>query len=433
MKIKFNIIKPFEPLFRGELAKKRLLIYYGGRGGGKSDQLTIYFLIQALKQKNINILVLREFSKSNVNSLIANFRNWINIFGLNNIFVEKKEPLIKIKATSILCTSTNSRIIFTGINDNTAPSIKSFANIKYCWVEEANYLTETTYRILTPTIRANDSQIFMSLNPNDPNEFVWRELICKGGNDLTYIRRINYDENPYFPPVLELERRKDLETLPRDLYLHIWEGEPSNYNDMQVIDISKIGRFDDTQKRKYSKIIIVIDSAFSQKASADYSVVSVFGKFENEIHLLRLERGHWDFNTLIEMLKSLYFWTSEKYGIVNQILIEKKASGQSLIQEIQRLTNFQIKPVIPTTDKFTRLTEVISDLEKLKLPFSDNALNYWINDFLKECREFRADLKHAHDDQIDCMIYALKELKDNSINWNALSNKLSNFSRETFF
>ena len=34
MKIKFNIIKPFEPLFRGELAKKRLLIYYGGRGGG---------------------------------------------------------------------------------------------------------------------------------------------------------------------------------------------------------------------------------------------------------------------------------------------------------------------------------------------------------------------------------------------------------------
>lgn len=432
MKIKFNIIKPFEPLFKGELSSKRLLVYYGGRGGGKSDQLTIYFLIQALKQKNINILVLREFSKSNANSLIANFRNWINILGLNNIFVEKKEPLIKIKATSILCTSTNSRIIFTGINDNTAPSIKSFANIKYCWVEEANYLTETTYRILTPTIRANDSQIFMSFNPNSPDEFVWRELIGKGENDLTYIRRINYDENPYFPPVLELERQRDFKTLPRDLYLHIWEGEPTNYNDMQVIDINKIGRFDDTQKRRYSKIIIVIDSAFSTKASADYSVVSVFGKFENEIHLLRLERGHWDFNTLIEMLKSLYFWSSEKFGNVNEILIEKKASGQSLIQEIQRLTTLQIKPVIPTTDKFTRLTEIISHLELLKLPMSDNPLNYWINDFLKECKEFRADLKHAHDDQIDCMIYALKELCVSGVNWSDFNNKLDNIFNNRF-
>lgn len=432
MKIKFNIIKPFEPLFRGELAKKRLLIYYGGRGGGKSDQLTIYFLIQALKQKNINILVMREFGRSNANSLIANFRNWINILGLNNVFVEKKEPLLKIKATSIFCNATQSKIIFTGINDNTAMTIKSVAKIKYAWIEEANYLTENTYRILAPTIRANDSQIFMSLNPNDPNEFVWRELIGKGENDLTYIRRINYDENPFFPPVLELERRKDLNTLPRELYLHIWEGEPTNYNDMQVIDIDKIGRFDDTQKRRYSKIIIVIDSAFSTKASADYSVVSVFGKFENEIHLLRLERGHWDFNTLIEMLKSLYFWASEKYGSVNQILIEKKASGQSLIQEIQRLTTLQIKPVIPTTDKFTRLTEVIAHLELLKLPMSDNPLNYWINDFLKECKEFRADLKHAHDDQIDCMIYALKELCVSGVNWSDFNNKLDNIFNNRF-
>lgn len=426
MKIQFNIIKPFEPLFRGELSHYRELLFYGGRGGGKTDQLTIYFLIQALKQRNINILVMREFGKSNANSLIANFRNWINVLGLNNIFIEKKEPLLKMKATSIFCNATQSKIIFTGINDNTAMTIKSVANIKYAWIEEANYLTENTYRILAPTIRANNSQIFMSLNPNDPNEFVWRELICKGENDLTYIRRINYDENPFFPPVLELERQRDFKTLPRDLYLHIWEGEPSNYNDMQVIDTDKIGRFDDTQnlKGRYSKIIIVIDSAFSTKASADYSVVSVFGKFKDEIHLMRLERGHWDFNTLIEMLKSLYFWTSEKYGSVNQILIEKKASGQSLIQEISRLTTLQIKAVIPTTDKFTRLTEIISHLDSLKLPMSDNPLNYWINDFLKECKEFRADLKHAHDDMVDCMIYALKELQILKVDWNKLAQKL---------
>ena len=422
--MKINVIKPFEPLFKGELAKKRLIVYYGGRGGGKTDQLTIYFLMQILKQKNINVLVLREFSKINTNSLIANFRAWIIELGLSEYFVEKHEPLLRIKATSILCTATQSKIIFTGINDNTAMSIKSISNIKYAWIEEANYLTEKTYRILAPTIRADNSQIIMSLNPYSPDEFVWAELISKNLDDkLKSIVKINYSDNPFFPPVLELERKRDFETLPRDLYLHIWEGEPLNFNDMQVIDTARIGRFDDNQKYNYLKIIIVIDSAFSTKVSADYSVVSVFGKIKNEIHLIRLERGHWDFNTLIEMLKSLYFWTQEKIKqSANEILIEKKASGQSLIQEIQRLTTFQIKPVIPTTDKFTRLTEIITHLDSLKLPSSDNPLNYWIGDFLKECREFRADLKHKHDDQVDCMIYALKELQFQNIDFNRLTN-----------
>lgn len=425
MELNLKIIKPFEPLFKGELKDKRLLIYYGGRGGGKSDQLTIYFILQALTQKNINILILREFARSNSASLLANFRNWIAIYGLSDVFTEKKEPLLKIKASSIFCTLTGTKIIFAGVNDNTVMSLKSYSNIKYCWIEEANYLTENTFRILSPTIRANGSQIIMSLNPNDPEEFVWRELIQKRDEDpLTYIRRVNYDENPYFPEVLKLERERDFKTLPRDLYRHIWEGEPSNYNEMQVIDTARFGRFDDTkkQKNKYSKIILTIDSAFSQKASADYSVVSAWGRIGDEVHLFRLERGHWDFNTLLNMLKSLYFWTSENYGTPQRILIEKKASGQSLIQEVQRLTSLQISPVTPTTDKFTRLTEVIAHLDSVKLPISDDALNYWIPDFLKECKDFRADLKHAHDDQIDCLIYALKDLATLNVDWKSVSN-----------
>lgn len=425
MKIKFNIIKPFEPLFRGELSHYRELLFYGGRGGGKTDQLTQWLIKQALTLKNSNFLIGREVEKSNMRSLFLNFKSWINQLGLNNFFIDKKTEIFKFQSNTLICKATNTNMIFSGINHNVIFNLKSIPNLKYCWVEEANYLKADTYRILTPTIRAKNSQIILSFNPQNDDDFVWQELVKKR-DDLRYCRKINYDENPYFPPVLELERQRDFKTLPRDLYLHIWEGEPTNYNDMQVIDIDKIGRFDDTQnlKGKYSKIIIVIDSAFSTKASADYSVVSVFGKFKDEIHLLRLERGHWDFNTLIEMLKSLYFWTSEKYGSVNQILIEKKASGQSLIQEINRLTTFQIKAVIPTTDKFTRLTEIISHLDSLKLPSSDNPLNYWINDFLKECKEFRADLKHAHDDMVDCMIYALKELQILKVDWNKLTQKL---------
>lgn len=427
MELELKIPKAFEPLFTGELADKRLIIYYGGRGGGKTDQLTIYFILQAMKQKNINILVLREFHKSNFDSVIANFKHWIKVCKFGEVFTERQEPVFKVKTTSIVCNLTGSKIIFTGINDNTVASIKSYSNIKYAWIEEANYITEKTFRILTPTIRAEKSQIFMSLNPNDPAEFVWSELISKNTDDPTkYVKKVNYYHNRHFPPVLELERQRDFKTLPRDLYLHIWEGEPSNYNEMQVINTDLIGRFDDLnkQKNKYQKIVLVIDSAFSVKASADYSVVSAFGRIGDEVHLLRLERGHWDFNTLLEMLKSLYFWTNENYGTPQKIIIEKKASGQSLIQEMQRLTSLQISPVIPTTDKFTRLTEVISHIDKVKLPLSDNALNHWIKDFLKECKDFRADMKHAHDDQVDCLIYALKDLEVLKVDWGALANAI---------
>lgn len=425
MQIDLNIIEPFKPLFEDKLKDKRLLIYYGGRGGGKTDQITQYLLLQALTQENITILIGREYEKSNIQSLTANFRLWINELGLKDYFINAKIPLFKLQLQTIICNLTNTKIIFSGINENVIFGLKSIPNIKYCWIDEANYLTEKTYRILTPTIRANNSQIIFTFNPQNKTDFIWEHLINKNTNDnLKYIKRVNYNENKYFPSVLELERKRDLETLPKELYLHIWEGEPTNYNDMQVIDINKFGRFNDTQKQKgkYDKIILVIDSAFSTSTSADYSVVSCFGKINDEVHLFRLERGRWEFNTLLEMLKSLYFWTSENYGSVSKIIIEKKASGQSLIQEINRLTSLNnIYPVIPTTDKFTRLTEIISDLDKIKLPLSNNALNYWINDFLNECKSFRADLKHAHDDMVDCLIYALSDLRVKKVDWEKIA------------
>lgn len=425
MNLDFQVISKFKPLFDGSLGDKRLLIYYGGRGGGKTDQITLFLLLKAISEKNITILIGREYEKSNIQSLTANFRLWINQLGLKDYFISDKLPLFKLQLQTITCNLTNTRIIFTGINENVIFGLKSIPNIKYCWIDEANYLSEKTYRILTPTIRADKSQIILTLNPQNESDFVWGELIAKNKDDkFKYICKVNYSDNKYFPSVLELERKRDFKTLPRDLYLHIWEGEPTNYNDMQVIDTSKFGRFDDTNKLKgkYDKIVLVIDSAFSTKASADYSVVSCWGRISDEIHLFRLERGHWDFHTLLEMLKSLYFWTNENYGNVSQIIIEKKASGQSLIQEIHRLTTLEVYPVIPTTDKFTRLTEIISDIDKIKLPISDNVLNYWINDFLSECKAFRADLKHEHDDMVDCMIYALNELRINKVDWEKLAN-----------
>nr|MBP3725301.1 phage terminase large subunit [Campylobacter sp.] len=147
-----NILKPFEPLFRGSLSDKRLIIFYGGRGGGKTDQITLFLLYKALTEKNITILVGREFEKANINSLVSNFKRWIYALNLDNVFLEQNVKLLKITTQKIICNATNTDILFLGINHNSIMSIKSIPNIKYAWIEEANYLKEQTYRILTPTI-----------------------------------------------------------------------------------------------------------------------------------------------------------------------------------------------------------------------------------------------------------------------------------------
>ena len=415
-----QVAKIFYPLFNGELDKKRIIVYHGGRGGGKTEHLALYFLLKSLNEKNVNFLVCRKYERTNANSLLQAFKNWIEFLGLNEFFIKKKEKLFNIQITSITNNLTGCKFIFTGINDNTIMSIKSIERIKYCWIDEANYLSEYAFMILKPTIRLENSQIFLSFNPQEADDYIYAEFVKKKNlSDDIHSQQVNFYDNPFLSKTFLDDIQRDKKTLPPELFAHYYLGEPMNFNEMQVIDIKKIGRFDDTQKQKgrYSKIIIVIDSAFSTKASADFSVVSAFGKIGDEIHLFRLMRGRWEFNELLESLKSLYFWVNENYGNVDNILIEKKASGQSLIQEILRLTTLQVTAVTPTTDKFTRLTEVIADLPKLKLSFSYEIINYWISDFLSECKQFRADLKHAHDDQVDTMIYALKDLQEDKVDW----------------
>ena len=185
-----------------------------------------------------------------------------------------------------------------------------------------------------------------------------------------------------------------------------------------MIDTSKIGYFDDTLSIRYDELFLSADTAFSKKENADYSVIGCLGKRGNDIHLLRVFRGRWEFNELLEILKNAYFWLqdSQKQN-VSSVIIEKKASGISLIQELKRLTNFRIKEVTPKSDKFSRVVEVLEDFPRLKLPNSKNPINSWVESFLSELKMFRGDLTHEHDDQVDMITYALKYCKYDKPQW----------------
>lgn len=396
---------------------------FGGAGGsGKTYSLTQFLTYKAITEK-CRILCLREFSNSNKSSLVSEFKNFIYENDLEAQFKDrltltKKELAIKILVTEIMFKHNGSQILFAGINDNTAMNLKSISNINYCWVEESDFLTEYAYNILKPTIRAKNSKLFYTFNPRDKDAFIYQKALANN-DELCKCVKVNYYDNLEFPEVLDIDRQQNKKTMPPELYAHIWLGEPLAYNDSQVINTDLIGYFDDKKPVEYSEVFLTADTAYSKKEGADYSVICAFGRYFDEVRLLRVFRGRWDFNELQTQLKNAYFWVSEFTGkACSLVIIEKKASGISLLQELERTTHLPLTEITPKTDKYTRVANILSELPRLKLPADkENPLNSWIGAFLDELKMFRADLEHKHDDQVDALAYGLEYTKGRNIDW----------------
>lgn len=426
--INISINEEFKFLYTDELDKYREIFFYGGRGGAKTYEMVQFLTLQALKEQ-MNILCLREFATRTKASIVEEFRRFILEHELNEklqiIFTERTEKaknkgqVIEIKINEIHFKNNGSKIIFSGINDNTAMSLKSYSNIKYCWLEECNDLSETAHRIIKPTIRANNSKLFYTFNPQNKDDYVY-QLVKENVNPRTFIKKVNYDTNAFFPQELDLDRLADLKFKPREIYNHIWLGEPLNYNDMQMIDTDKIGYFDDNNVYRYDEIIISCDTASSIKENADFTAIGIFGLKGDEIHLIKMQKLKVLYDELVEKIKQAYNFVFDIYKInPTRILIEKKSSGVSVVEHLQRDTSLPITPVIPKTDKVARVSLVLTEFSRLKLPMNkNNILNFWVADYLDELKSFRGDMQHAHDDMLDSTTQALQYFKENKpIDW----------------
>lgn len=417
--MKLQIPHKFEPLFKGEYSKQRIITYYGGRGGGKSVTLSYFCILQCLSHR-IRFYVVRKVDKSKVNSTHSLIKRLLR----ENGFIEY---VVQISNDRILF-SNGSEIIFEGMNERTIDNLRSADNVSYFWFDEAHDIQAETMQVLIPSIRAEDSQILISLNPQKSDDFVYTRYIKGADNEYSIAIKVNYSDNPFFPKVLERDRLKDYETLPRPIYLHIWEGETNDYNDMQVIDTDRIGFYD--RYADYSYICLSIDTATSTKTGADYSVIGVFGKVRDskDCHIIHLARGRWDWHTLNTKIQEIYNLTHTlTKRNANIILVEAKANGLNVIQELQRLTHIQVKCITPTTDKVSRVVNgVLPFLDNLKLPQdSTNPFNFWVTAYIAEAKQFRADGKHAHDDMIDSTSQALNFLYNNAFDFEKIREALS--------
>jgi predicted phage terminase large subunit-like protein len=151
------------------------------------------------------------------------------------------------------------------------------------------------------------------------------------------------------------------------------------------------------------QVILSLDSAFSEKQTADYSVCIVMGQTERGMLLLDVIRGRYAYPQLQAIVTELAArWHP------SAVLIEAKASGQSLIQSLQQETTLPVVPVNVTGDKVSRAHMVTPTFEAHRVYAPTSAA--WLEDFEAELYAFP---KAPHDDQVDAFTQALSYLTQN--------------------
>lgn len=196
---------------------------HGGRGSGKSHFFAEMLIEQCLLEKTDAVCV-REIQKSLSQSVKKLLESKIEALGVGGQF-EVQESQIKCPHGGV--------IIFQGMQNHTADSIKSLEGYDIAWVEEAQSLSQRSLDLLRPTIRKDGSELWFSWNPNEESDPV--DVLLRGDNpppDAVVIE-VNYHDNPWFPDVLRAEMEYDRKRDP-DKYRHVWMGEYQSSSEARV-------------------------------------------------------------------------------------------------------------------------------------------------------------------------------------------------------
>lgn len=222
--IRVDVAEVFSPL----LTPARYKASYGGRGSGKSQFFAGEIVKDAIRfpgeaGEGLRGLCVREIQKSLKQSAKRLIEKKLIDYGLTEADGFKVFE-------SVIQTPGDGVLEFQGMQDHTAESVKSFEGFHRAWMEEAQSISATSLNLLRPTIRWEDkhrglkSEIWASWNPRRKADPV--DVMFRGGAAPTdsIVVRANWNDNPWFPDVLETERQDCLRINPEQ-YGHIWNGE----------------------------------------------------------------------------------------------------------------------------------------------------------------------------------------------------------------
>lgn len=152
---------------------------------------------------------------------------------------------------------------------------------------------------------------------------------------------------------------------------------------------------------EFTRMFLTADTAFSEKKSADYSVIAAAGECEVPGKMGLWFTDLWRDQVGFPELKTQAKVMAAKHH-PDAFLIEDKASGQSLIQELERDTDLPVVKVKVDTDKTARASAAAPTWEAGRIWLPEGAP--WVADFLAELYAFPG----KNDDQVDVLTQLIK-------------------------
>ena len=173
-------------------------------------------------------------------------------------------------------TPGNGMILFQGMQDHTAESIKSLEGFDIAYVEEAQMLTARSLELLRPTIRKPDSEIWFSWNPRHASDPV--DMLLRGVHPPpdAVVVRTNWEDNPWFTEALRTEREFDEKYKPQR-YAHVWDGEYELQAVGAIWDMAMINQHRRAKDKvpDFRRIVVSIDPSGSAEQGANETGIVV--------------------------------------------------------------------------------------------------------------------------------------------------------------
>jgi predicted phage terminase large subunit-like protein len=189
-----------------------------------------------------------------------------------------------------------------------------------------------------------------------------------------------------------------------------WQQQPTN-DDGAILKREWWRKWKHDEPPSCEYILQTMDTAYSKKETADFSVIATWGVFYPSadggpaLILLSVQKGRWDFPELKRVARSEYlYWNPDN------VLIEAKATGTPLQQELRKMG-------IPVTmyspggrrtgqDKVSRANAVAPILESGMVWYPEG--EEFAQDLVEECAAFP---NGSNDDQVDVTVMALMRFR----------------------
>ncbi len=270
---------------------------HGGRGSGKSHERAEALIERCIMQRT-DAVCIREVQKSLAQSVKKLLEQKIEAMGVGPMF-EVQQSQIKAPHGGI--------IIFQGMQNHTAESIKSLEGYDIAWVEEAQSLSQRSLDLLRPTIRKEGSELWFTWNPNLPTDPV--DVLLRGEVPPpdAIVVQANYRDNPWLPDVLYSELEYDRGRDP-DKFAHIWLGEYQRNSEARVF---RNWRVEDCEPASGTVFRMGADFGFSIDPT-------VLIRCWIEGHNLYIDHEAWQIGTEITHMPDLFLSVpdSEKWPLV---------------------------------------------------------------------------------------------------------------------